>query len=364
MVLVHDYLTQRGGAERVVLSLTHAFPQAPVFTSLFEPDTTFPQFANVDVRALSLNRLALFRSRHRLAFPLFALAFASKRLDADVVICSSSGWAHGIRTTGRKVVYCHSPAKWLYRPDDYLGGRFGLGARLAAGALGPVLRLYDRWAGASADLYLANSTFIADQVERIYGFRPRIVPPPLGLDSSGELREVSAGDPGFFLTVARLMPYKHVAETVEAFRMLPQERLVVVGDGPERRALEVAAPANVRFIGEVDDAELRWLYSHCAGLVCASREDFGLTPIEAAAFGKPTAALRFGGFLDTVTEEETGTFFDDPEPEAIASAVRRLAAGRWDDEAIRLRAGHYSEERFVHEIRQIVAELARSAVRA
>ena len=134
---------------------------------------------------------------------------------------------------------------------------------------------------------------------------------------------------------------------------MPERRLVVVGDGPERERLLAGAPGNVRFVREVDDTKLRWLYANCAGLVAASREDFGLTPVEAAGFGKPVAALRWGGFLDTVLPDVTGVFFDSPEPRAIADAVARLATQRWDADAIRRHAATFSEERFVARIREI-----------
>src|SRR5436189_353008 len=117
IALVHDYLTQRGGAERVVLSLTRAFPDAPLYTSLYDPAGTFREFADVDVRPLALNAIATLRQRHRLALPLLAAAFSRLEVPADVVVCSSSGWAHGAQVEGRKVVYCHTPARWLYQPD-------------------------------------------------------------------------------------------------------------------------------------------------------------------------------------------------------------------------------------------------------
>src|SRR5262245_9086311 len=121
VALVHDYLTQRGGAERVVLAMISAFPAAPVFTSLYEPQTTYPGFRNADVRPLRINRISLLRHNHRLAFPLLAAAFSSLQIEADVVVCSTSGWAHGARTDGKTVVYCHAPARWLYQPERYLG---------------------------------------------------------------------------------------------------------------------------------------------------------------------------------------------------------------------------------------------------
>jgi glycosyltransferase involved in cell wall biosynthesis len=354
IALAHDYLTQRGGAERVVVALCRSFPGAPVHTSLYDPATTFPEFRDRDVRPLWLDRVGLLRKRHRLALPLLPLAFATTRIDADVVVCSSSGWAHGIRTDGRKIVYCHSPAKWLYRRDDYLGERPSSAAKLGLRLLDPYLRAFDRRAASSADTYIANSTYIREQIRAVYGIEAEVVHPPAGLDSDGPAEAVPGIEPGFLLTVARLLPYKHVAETVDAVRLLPEQRLVVVGDGPEDAALRSSAPDNVRLLGEVSDACLRWLYAHCVGLIAASREDFGLTPVEAASFGKPVAALRWGGYLDTVVPDVTGVLFERPTPSEIADAVRRVLALEWHEDAIRAHAATFSEERFAERLRQIV----------
>jgi glycosyltransferase involved in cell wall biosynthesis len=357
VAIVHDYLTQKGGAERVVLSLCRAFPEAPVYASLYDPDTTFDEFRTRDVRPLWLDRAGPLRRRHRLALPLLPLTFTSSHVDADVVVCSSSGWAHGVRSSGHKLVYCHSPAKWLYRTDDYLGANPSAGARAGLRVLAPFLRSFDRRAAARADIYVANSTFIAGQIREAYGIVAEVVHPPAGLDPHGRIEAVSGLEPGFLLTVARLLPYKHVAETVDAFRALPERHLVVVGDGPERARLEGFLPDNVQLVGEVDDARLRWLYANCAGLVAASREDFGLTPVEAASYARPTAALRFGGFLDTVAPGVTGVMFDRAEPAAIAEAVERLLATRWDESTIRAHAERFSLARFSDRMRQLVTEV-------
>ena len=143
VALVHDYLTQRGGAERVVLSLTRAFPGAPVYTSLYDPGGTFPEFADLDVRTLPINRLAPLRRHHRAALPLLAPSFSRLRISADVVICSSSGWAHGTQVEGKKIVYCHTPARWLYQPDRYLRGR-GRPLQAAASVLRSTLERWDK----------------------------------------------------------------------------------------------------------------------------------------------------------------------------------------------------------------------------
>ena len=355
VVIVHDYLTQRGGAERVVLSMLKAFPGAPLYTSLYEPDGTFPGFRSADVRTLAVDRVRPLRHRHRLALPVLARSFSGLKLSADVVLCSSSGWAHGTNVRGRKIVYCHSPARWLYQTDRYLGDSGRL-AGAAVGVLRPYLLRWDREAARNADRYLTNSTFVAKQVAALYGIEPVVLPPPFAIDPSGEARAPDGNVPGYFLCVSRLLPYKNVDAVVSAFRDSPERRLVVVGTGPEKARLRALASANVRFLDAVSDDELRWLYANCAGVVAASHEDFGLTPLEAAAFGKPAAVLRWGGFLDTVVAGETGVFFDAPRAEAVRTAVAELSAREWDAPAIQSHAQRYSEARFVQRLRDVVAE--------
>lgn len=356
VALVHDYLTQRGGAERVAAAMCRAFPDAPLYTSLYEPGLTFPDFASADVRTTPLDRVGALRRHHRLALPLLAPAFSALRVEADVTVCSSSGWAHGARVSGRKVVYCHTPARWLYQTDRYVGERGGA-AGPAAALVGPFLRRWDRRAAAGADRYLVNSNAVRERVRALYGIEAEVLPPPPALDPNGEARAVSGLEPGFVLCVARLLPYKNVAAVVAAFAETPH-RLVVAGDGPELARLRGQAPSNVTLLGRVGDPELRWLYRSCAGLVAASYEDFGLTPLEAAAFGRPAAALRWGGFLDTVVDEETGVFFERPEPATIRAAVERLLGSSWSAERLRTHAGRFAESRFAARLRTIVDDEA------
>ena len=356
--IVHDYLTQRGGGERLVLSMLKAFPDAPLYTSLYLPDGTFPEFRWADVRPLSLDRFGVLRRHHRLALPLLAQAFSRLVVGSDVVLCSSSGWAHGVRSTGRKIVYCHTPAHWLYQKDRYLGGRHRLAGAVIS-VLGPGLREWDYRAARSADLYLTQATSVRDQIRLIYGIDADVVPGPYRLTTDHPATPVQGLRPGYFLCVSRLLPYKNVDAIVRAFADLPDATLVVAGGGPESRRLVKMASANVRLVGTVSDDQLAWLYANCAGVIAAAYEDYGLTPIEAAAFGKSAAVLRWGGFLDTVVEAETGTFFDAPAPAQVRSAVRRLQAFGLDSNAIRAHAARYSEDRFIRRLRELV--LGRSA---
>jgi glycosyltransferase involved in cell wall biosynthesis len=183
-----------------------------------------------------------------------------------------------------------------------------------------------------------------------------VLAPPIGLDAAGERLAVDGVAPGFFLAAARLMPYKNLDAVVSAFAELPTERLVVAGEGPDGRHLRASAPANVRFLGTADDSHLRWLYANCRAVVCAGFESYGLTPLEGAAFGKPTVALRDSGLADVVVEGVTGAFFERAEPDAIRDAVKRLDATHYDAASLRRLAEDHDRARFVAGLRRVVEQ--------
>ncbi|WP_022882155.1 glycosyltransferase [Gryllotalpicola ginsengisoli] len=358
IAIAHDYLTQRGGAERVVLTMSDAFPEAPIYTTLHDAAATFPGFAGRDIRPSTLNRAPLLRSNHRLALPFLAADVDRIRIDADVVLASSSGWAHGVRTDGRKIVYCHAPARWLYQTGRYAGGGSvrGLGVRAAVTLLGQQLRRWDQAAARSADRYLVNSTVIRDAVKQVYGVDAEVVPPPPALLPAGVEDEVPGLEPGYLLVVARLLPYKNVDHVIRAVLAHGAQRLVIVGRGPDRARLEAIAGGSPRivFAGGVSDPQLRWLYRNATALVAAAYEDYGLTPLEAASFGRPVLALRDGGFLDTVVDGVTGVFFEQAHEAPIAAAIGRLSSTDWDAQRIAAHAESFSAERFAARLTEIV----------
>jgi len=354
VALVHDYLSERGGAERVAISLTRAFPDAPLYTSVFDAPR-YPELADHDIRTTVLNRSSLLRHHHRVALPLLSTVYGHLQPEGDVVICSSSGWAHGVRTDAPKIVYCHNPARWLYQRQEY--GETKRRYAMAATVVAPYLRRWDRKAASTAHRYLANSSVVAERIRDLYGVWAEVLPPPTTLDVDGFRRPIPKIEPGFVLLVGRLLGYKHVGEVVEAFKLLTNQRLVVIGDGPQRHELERDAPRNVSILGRVDEAELRWAYANCSALVSASHEDFGLTPVEAGLYGKPSALLRAGGFLDTTVEGVNGLFFEKPEPWSIAEGVRRVLAERWKPVEIATTAARFSEAGFAERLREIVAEV-------
>ena len=352
IAIAHDYLTQRGGAERVVLAMHRAFPDAPIYTTLYDPEGTFPDFSGADIRVSALNRLPVARKHFRAMLPVLAPTASSITVDADLTIVSSTGWAHGFHFTGQSLVYCHSPARFLYLSRQYLGDTplFSPQA-LGLGALRPALLRWDRRAALKADRYLANSTTVAERIHRVYGIEADILFPPGGVDSHAPLAPVpqaqhwvtQADSRPFYLVVSRLMPYKKVDVVLEAFSRMPERRLLVIGRGPERERLERMAPPNARLVSGLDDAQVHWAYIHARALIAPAFEDFGLTPLEAYACGTPVLARRGGGYLDTVVDGLSGLFFDQARPAEIIKAVQRAEGTRWNRAAITSHGETFSE---------------------
>jgi len=360
IAIAHDYLTQRGGAERVVLMLSRMFPDAPIYTSLYDPDGTYPEFAELDIRTSHLNRVPFFRKHHRAALPLLPFAISSMKIDAELVIVSSSGWAHGMRTRGIKLAYTYAPARWLYEGDRYLGDSTRW-IRLGLNILRPALIWWDRRAHRTVDKHIAISSLTRDKLKSQYGVEAPILGAPhrYGLDDSRKISEHNpAGPRGYFLTVSRLLPYKNVDVIVDAFRYLTNERLVIVGSGPESERLKETAPDNVKFLENLLDSEVSACYSGAKALIAASYEDFGLTPLEAAVFGVPSIVLREGGFLDTVSTR-SGLFFDEPTSDSVRTAVERFDAMQFDPEEIESLASRFTADAFSARLMAIIHETTR-----
>jgi glycosyltransferase involved in cell wall biosynthesis len=344
VALVHDYLTQRGGAERVALQFCRAYPDAPLYTSLYDAGGTYPEFADVDVRCGPLQRVAHARRDPRLALPLLAPAWDRTVVtDAEALLISSSGWAHGVvgPRDVPKVVYCHNTPRWLHQPEHYLTGT---AERMAMRLLRPHLLAWDRRAARRADTYLANSNVVADRIRAAYDIDAQVVHPPVTIDASGEQTPVTGIAAGFFLTVSRARGYKNVARVAEAVASIPDAELVVIGSGAPD---EEPAP-NVHWLGQVSDAQLRWLYANATSLVTVAFEDFGLTPLEANAFGTPVAALRAGGHLDSVVEGVSGAWIEEPTAASVRDTLVSLPS--FDRRAVLAHAAEFSLDGFTRRI--------------
>jgi glycosyltransferase involved in cell wall biosynthesis len=357
VAVVHDYLNQTGGAEAVALELARTWPGAPIYTSLYRPGSTFPAFRSEDVHTSPLDRLPVDAGFRALA-PLYPLGFrALGTLTQELVISSSSGWAHGVRTSVQSlhVVYCHTPARWLYRPDEHLGR--ALGPRLLAPLLGP-LRSWDRAAAARADLYVANSEQVRRRIRSVYGREAIVVYPPVEVERFTPSRR---GDR--LLVISRLLPYKRVDLIVRAATRAGIG-LDVVGVGPALEELRALAGPTVSFHGWVEQATIAELLGRCRALCVAATEDFGITPVEAHAAGKPVVAFAAGGALETVTEGFDGAFFSMATEDALLGAVARADAIDTPPDQIAAAAERFSVAAFRSRFRSLVADaLARHRLR-
>jgi glycosyltransferase involved in cell wall biosynthesis len=339
VAIVHDYLNQPGGAERCVLEMARIWPGAPLYTSLYRPGSTFPEFEHLDVRTSPLNRLPVDK-RFRALLPLYPAAFRSLgTLDHKLVISSSSGWAHAVRTAPETlhVVYCYAPARWLWSSSGYIGGK---GARRALTPVTRGLRAWDRSAARAPDAYIAIAANVRDRIRAVYGRDADVVYPPV---DTARFRPCPRG--GRLLVLSRLLSYKRVDLAVEAAtrRGMP---LDVVGTGPALSRLQALAGPTVTFHGRLDDASVTALIHACSAVIFPGTEDFGIVAVEANAAGKPVVAFAAGGALETLTDGVTAVMFQEPTVDSLLGALDRLQGLDISPEVLAASAARFSTEAF------------------
>ncbi|MCL5109272.1 MAG: glycosyltransferase [Chloroflexi bacterium] len=355
VALVHDWLNQYGGAERVLEVLHDLFPQAPVYTSIYDPAALPATYRQWDIRTSFMQSLPLVKRRHQPFMPLYPLAFEQFDLTAyDLVISNSSAFCHGVLTPAQTVhvCYCLTPTRFVWNFHDYVREeRLGGLARLALPPVLAQLRLWDRLAADRVDHFAAISRAVAGRIAKFYRRDSDVIHPPVDCSSFQP-----AGEPDdYFLVVSRLIPYKRVELAVRACGDLGLP-LLVAGDGRYRAALERIAKPNVRFLGWVDETRLRDLYAHCRALIFPGEEDFGLTPLEAQASGRPVIAYAGGGALDTVVPGVTGEFFAERSWEALAELLLRFRAEDYDPAAARHNALRFEVTTFKECFRHFVEQ--------
>jgi glycosyltransferase involved in cell wall biosynthesis len=354
-------VTWRGG-EKVLAALAELYPQAPIYT-LFHDAAVMPR--NLDehpVIASFLDRWPGARSRHRQFLPLMPAAIRSLELGpVDLVISSSHCVAKGVRvpTGALHLSYVHAPLRYMWdRFDDYFGpGRAPLLTRLSALALRPAFQAWDVSTAASVDRFVANSEHVAAQIARRYQRFAKVVHPPVELECFTTSSLVS-GQGGYFLCLGALAPYKRIDLAIEAFRRLGWP-LWIGGSGQSAGWLR-SLPSNVKVLGQVADAELPALYSNARALVFPGLEDFGITPIEAQACGRPVIAYRGGGALETVSER-TGLFFDEQTVDSLVRALEAFDAFEktFDPALARAQAQRFTKQAFHVAIQREVEALGR-----
>ena len=337
VAIVHSWLNQYGGAERVLEHLHDLFPEAPVYTSMFEPRVFPKAYQSWDIRTSFVQRIPFSRTKHQLMLFLYPFAFESFDFSGfDLVVSLTSGFSHGVRTRHptRHVCYCLTPPRFLWNFDSYvkLEG-VGRATRLGLGLTVPWLRRWDYAAAQRVDQFIGISELVQKRIQHDYGRTSAIIYPAVDVDSFQPGGEVA----DYYLTVSRLIPYKRVDLAIEACNRLKLP-LKVVGGGRSRAALEKLAGPTIEFLGKVDEVTLRQLYARCKALIFPGEEDFGLTPIEAQAAGRPVIAYGKGGTLETIVAGITGEFFFEQTAESLAATLSRFDDRAYDSTQIRAHA--------------------------
>ncbi len=354
VAIIHDYLNQYGGAERVLEALHELYPEAPVFTSIYDAEAMPAHYRGWDIRTSFMQRLPGWRHHFRRYFLLYPTAFESFDLSAfDLVISSSSAYAKGVipRPGATHVCYCHTPMRFAWRTRDYVEREAikGLQSILLPFAL-TYVRLWDVTTCNRVDTFVANSHAVASRIARYYAREATVIPPPVDLPPYAPQ---PAGD--FYLAGGRLIPYKRIELIVEAFTHL-RLPLKIFGDGRDRSRLQQLAGPTIEFLGWVDEPTRHDLFARCRGFIFPGEEDFGITPLEAMAAGRPVIAYGAGGALETVRDGVTGRFFHEQTAAALAAAVAAARADHYDQLTIRRHAERYSRAIFIERMRALIAE--------
>lgn len=353
--LVHDYLLVRRGAERTFLAMTGCWPGAPVHTLLYDPEVFASDMRGRVVRVSALNRLGVRQGGFRRLLPLFPPA--AERLpveELDVVVSSSSAFAHGVRPRegAAHVCYCHSPFRYVWFERERALAALPGPARPLADRYFERHQSWDRDASERVTHYIANSRLTQARIAESYGRESTVIHPPVDVHRFG----IDEPD-DFFLTVGELVAHKRIEVALGAARLIGA-RVKVVGSGPELERLRAEFAGTAEFLGRVADEPLRSLYARARALIVTNIEEFGIVAVEAQAAGRPVVATAAGGVLETVVEGETGLLVDPATPEGFAEALQAVDERSWDSSAIQRQAHSFSTEAFQQ---RLAAEVRRHA---
>ena len=361
---MHDYLTRFGGAERVLLELAKMWPEAPIYTFLYDEAKMGRYFPSERIKTSFLQKFPKWwRSRPKYLLPFLPVAPETFDLrEFDLVISSSSAFAKGIITRPKTmhINYCHNPARFLWDySHEYLREQ-GAG-RMLRFFIKPMisyLRLWDRAAGQRVDYFIANSRSTARRISKFYRQEAKVIYPPVSAVRSQQSAIGNKNAEKYFLIVSQLTPYKKVDVAVEAFNKLGLP-LVIIGEGPQQKYLQSIANENISILGWLTDEETAEYYKNCYAFIFPGEDDFGITMVEAMSYGKPVLALKAGGAEEIVLPAMTGEFFESATSEVLADGVRRLRENysRYSPLVIRKWAEKFSAERFRSEMMDFVRKV-------
>ena len=367
VAIVHDFLVQFGGAERVLAVLSEMFPEAPIYTLLYDKEKMKDKLANRDIRISYLQKFPKFlRKRYQWLLPFFMVAPETFDLrEFDLVISSTGAWSKGIvaRLNTIHISYLHSPMRFVWEVKHNYARCF------LSKLLFSYIRMWDKLAAQRPDYLIANSCYTQERIKKYYRRESAVIYPPAFSEKSEIRNPKSETNPNFqnsnfkidsklkiqnskfFLIVSRLSPYKKVDLAVEAFNKLGLP-LVIIGEGKQEKYLKKIAKDNIKILGFVEDNKLTEYYQNARAFIFPADDDFGMTMVEAMSYGVPVVAYKKGGALEIVKEGKTGEFFDAQTPEVLADGVRRFMEkeSNYKKEDMVNKAREFSAERFKREV--------------
>ena len=354
IALVHDYLVQYGGAERVLECFCELFPYAPIYTIVYDEEAMRGKFKNKNIQTSFLQKYKLARVRHRL-FPLL-MPVAIEQFDFrkyDIVLSDSSSYAKGIITGPETlhISYMHTPMRYAWDDCQKYTQDFSFPAfikKLVPPAMN-YLRIWDRASSERVDKFIANSNFVAKRIKKYYGKDAAVINPPVDVENF----YIDRNPENYFLMVGRLIAYKRHDIAIEAFNKL-KIPLKIIGRGPEMKRLKKIAGPNIEFLERVSDEKLAQYYARCRAFIFPQEEDFGIVAIEAMASGKPIIAFRGGDIPEHMEEGRMGIFFDSQTPEDIFDAVGKFKENDYDPDYIREKSKKFDREIFKSKIRSCI----------
>ncbi|RDU37557.1 glycosyltransferase family 4 protein [Neobacillus piezotolerans] len=345
VAIVHDWLIGMGGAEKVILELHKLFPSAPIYTSVVNKDKLDFAFSEMDIRTTFIQRLPFSKKKYNRYLPFFPLAFEALDLrEFDVIISSTASiGAKGVlrNSSSVHICYCHTPPRYAWDfYHEYLAS-VGKVKRIIIPFLMHYLRQYDQLSSNRVDYFIANSNMVKERIKKIYNRESQVIYPPVDIDRF----KLSDKDEGFYLVISRLVPYKRIDLAIEACNAL-KRKLVIIGDGEEINKLKKLAGPTIEFLGYQSDMVVERYLNICKALIFPGYEDFGITPVEAQACGKPVIAYGKGGVLDTIIPNVTGILFEEQTIDALIMAIERFEQSDFYVNKIREHAELFSNLNF------------------